>query len=64
MRNRVRWIEVGVVLAAFGVLVAVVELTAAPRELVLPAWIGVTLALGAYAHGRRTWLPRFLAGNA
>jgi hypothetical protein len=60
MKNRVRWIEVGVVMAAFGVVAGGIELTGAPRELVLPTWMGVTLALAAYGDRRGTWLPRSL----
>lgn len=64
MRDRTRWLEVAVALAGFGALVGVVLLTNAPRGIVLPAWIGVTLALAAYSARHGTWLPRRLAGNA
>lgn len=58
MTKRVRFIEVAVALAGFGAFGGVVLLTDAPRGIVLPAWIGVTLALAAYGHRHGTWLPR------
>ena len=65
MKNRTRWLEVAVATAAFGVLVGVVWLTDAPRSIVLPTWIGVTLAPAAHAHRRGgTWLPQRLTDKA
>ena len=46
-----RWVELAGALIAFAALAALVELTPLARELLLPAWTGVTLALAArHAH--------------
>ena len=42
-----RWIELALALVAFGALAALVEATPLGRELLLPTWTGVTLALAA-----------------
>ena len=59
--NRQRWSQLLVALGGFGVLVGVIELTGAPRGLLLPIWTGVMLALAA-GTGSANCLPRLRKG--